>query len=73
MLKNIELINSSIEYLSGEKGASVILSNVQRSLDRVSIKIPSVLEAIDRAIVELNERSMRLRELLIKSIQTKRG
>ena len=53
--KNIELINSSIEYLSGEKGASVILSNVQRSLDRVSIKIPSVLEAIDRAIVELNE------------------
>ena len=53
--KNVELINSSIEYLAGEKGAGSILSNVQRSLDKVSIKIPSVLEAIDRAIVELNE------------------
>ena len=53
--KNVELINSSIEYLAGEKGAGSILSNVQRSLDRVSIKIPSVSEAIDRAIVELNE------------------
>ena len=53
--RNIELINSSIGYLSGEKGAAIILSNVQRSLDRISIKIPSVVEAIDRAIVELNE------------------
>ena len=53
--KNVELINSSIEYLAGEKGAGSILSNVQRSLGRISIKIPSVLEAIDRAIVELNE------------------
>ena len=53
--RNVELINSSIEYLSGEKGAGIILSNVQRSLDRISIKIPSVVEAIDRAIVELNE------------------
>ena len=53
--RNIELINSSIGYLSGDKGAAIILSNVQRSLDRISIKIPSVVEAIDRAIVELNE------------------
>jgi len=53
--RNVELINSSIDYLSGEKGAAIILSNVQRSLDRISIEIPMVVEAIDRAIVELNE------------------
>ena len=62
--KNIETINSTIEYLSGDTGAAIMLSKARRSLEKMPNKFPAVVEAIDRAIVELNESENELARLV---------